>query len=185
VRRLDWEEIKGIGLGVLSLTHIQLFALTYHQFVELYKGWEERERQDSIKRAQLMATIINANRWDDKSKAITESDILPWYDEYVQTGRVHQRVAYEPEPIEAEHGRWDDEPLQVNITKQLLAQKGLEPDEVRRDSAEWREAEETAQRICGTAGEKGEDVVMLNGFVIEKADPKIWGGKPPWEDEGD
>ena len=101
-----------------------------------------------------MATIVNANRWDDKQKALTESDLLDWYDEYVQTGRVHQRVAYEPEPIEAEQGRWDDEPLQVNITKQLLAQKGLEPDEVRHDSDEWREAEETAKRICGHVQQK-------------------------------
>ena len=160
-----------VAFGVLALTHDQFFDLTPYQFVQLYRGWEERGRQSAKKHAQTLITIANVHR-GEKDKELLLGDVLPWYDEYVGI-----------EPEQEQRGRWDDEPLIVNVTKQLLEQRGLEPDEVKQDSPEWIDAEKIALKICGV--KDGEEVVQLQGIVVHKADPREWGEKPPWADEPD
>jgi hypothetical protein len=158
------------------LSHIELFALTYFQFIELYRGWEERQKHDSIKRAEIIATLYNVNRMDESSKVVEIADILPWYSDYAGNGR-----GTEQDVIGFELSRPIDEsvPQLERVTKRLLEEWGRNPN-MPRDAPEWIDAEQHAQQILGPGGLEG-DTVMLQGVKIKKADPKIWGEKfPDW-----
>src|SRR5665811_1752618 len=121
-----------VGLGILNLKHDELFNLTYFQFVQLYNGWEEREKRKSIQRAEIIVTIFNANRWDEKQKITRIGDILPWYDDYV-SGSAEDSTQVEQRVID------ESIPQLERITIRLLEQRGLDPDEVKHDSTEWND----------------------------------------------
>jgi len=168
-----------VGLGILNLKHDELFNLTYYQFVQLYNGWEEREKRNSIQRAEIIVSIFNANRTDEKQKVTRIGDILPWYDEYISGSDEGSTEYLEQRVID------ESIPQLERITIRLLEQRGLDPDEVKHDSVEWKESEDLAKK-CVTGGrtsEPSEEGVPTDGFVIQKADPKVWGEKPPWEDD--
>ena len=164
-----------VGLGVLHLSHAELFALTPFQFKQLHQGWIERERIEQVRTAQLMVTIANANRWDEKQKEATIQEILPWYNEYagIKEPEDAQPLEYMPAIPRKE--------LLLDVTRQLLEQRGYDPDEVDKDSEEYAEAANIAEICVGP--ERTEDAIMVDGVVLEKADPSVWGkdGKPPWE----
>jgi hypothetical protein len=159
------------AFGVLHLTHDELFALTPFQFTQLYRGWEEREKLEQIRNAQLMVTIANSNRWDEKQPVVTIQDILPWYEEYVPD-EVIEEIDIPMRPAIPR-----DE-LLLMTTHQILEQRGLDPETVTKDSEEWTEAENIAIICCGP--EAAEDSIVLEGGIeIKKVDPKVF-GKAPW-----
>jgi hypothetical protein len=131
----------------------------------------------AIHRAELLVTIVNSNRWDDKQKVIDIGDVLPWYDEYI-TGNETDRTRGRPEDVMREID--ESVPQLERITKRLLEDKGL--DDVKKGSPEWLAAEDIAKKcITGGTGE----YVESDGkeIAFKKADPAEWGEKPPW-DEG-
>jgi hypothetical protein len=162
-----------VAFGPMCLTHDAFFDLTPFQFIQIHRGWVERDRQAAIKHARLLATISNVFR-GESDRATEIGDLLPWYDEY---------AGNDVEPATEQRGKWDDEPLLVNVTKQLLEQRGFDADAALKDSEEWIDAEKIAHKICGVAD--GEEVVQLEGIIVHKANPKEWGEKPPWADEQD
>lgn len=159
----------------MRFSYDELFALTPFQHKELWEAYQERERISEIIRARLLVTIVNANRWDDKQRETTIEDVLPWYSEYIAEQRKTEPVVSYPEIDQSV-------PQLERITKRLLEQNGLDPDEVKKDSAEWKDAEELAKK-CLTGGNTSETTTPTDGFVIQKADPAVWGEKPPWEDD--
>lgn len=160
-----------------------MFALTPFQFAQLFKGWEDRERHDAIKRAEIIATIYNANRWGEDSKVVEIGDLLPWYADYVAGVGNGESPPQRREHIVDLGVQIDEsEPQTLRITKRLLADRGFDPDETTQDSEEWKEAAEIAERVCAaSAGVQDGDIVMLQGVPIKKADPSIWGEQfPDW-----
>jgi hypothetical protein len=143
----------------------------------LLEGWKERQRHAAINRAEIIATIINANRWDDSHKAIEDlAEILPpWYAEYAGDGRRQESdyIVELPEPID------ESIPQVERMTTKILKSKGIDPEEIDRESDEWREAEEIATRVLDMTKGTG-DMIMLQGVPVKKADPKIWGEFPDW-----
>jgi len=158
---------------VLELSYDELFALTHFQFLQLVHGWEERDKRSLIERAEIITTLINVNRWDENTKAVTIADVLPWYKEYSGDGDKSDYINEIPEQID------ETIPQAERMAIKLLNSKGIE--EIDRESDEWKENFEIATRILDmTKGVDG-DVVMYQGVGIKKADPKIWGDKfPDW-----
>lgn len=160
-----------------------MFALTPHQFTQLFKGWEDRERHDAIKRAEIISSIYNANRWGEDSKIVGVEDLLPWYADYVAgTGNGEATPQRREHIVDLGVQIDESEPQTLRITKRLLADRGFDPDETTQDSKEWKEAAEIAERVCAAStGVQDGDIVMLQGIPIKKADPSIWGDEfPNW-----
>lgn len=174
-----WDEIKASGLGPLNLSHDQLFALTPFMHLELWEGYQEREKRSEIKHAQVLITIVNANRRDEKQSEAKIEDVLPWYPAYISKQQGHELVeVYQPDVDLSV-------PQLERVIKRLLEQKGLDPDEVKKDSPEWIETERTAIS-CVTGGQSytlaPEGAAPPQGIQYKKADPNEW-GRPPWEIE--
>ena len=174
---------------MLHLSYDELFALTHFQFKQLFRGWQEREKLDAIKRAQIISTLHNVNRWDKEQELVTIEDLLPWYNDYVEGHGgseyyAQRREAFVPQPISIDI---DPEELLLQTTRSLLEQWGDDPDAVSHDSDKWRNAELVARDCCGFNLDKEGGIVVGDGVVIYKADSSVWGpeGKPPWEIEDD
>jgi hypothetical protein len=147
--------------------------------LQLYRGYETREKLSAIHRAELLVTIVNSNRWDDKQKVIDVGDVLPWYDDYI-AGNETDLTRGQPEYVAPIRETDESVPQLERITKRLLEDKGL--DDVEKGSPEWLAAEETAKKcLTGGAGEYVES--KKSEIAFKKADPAEWGEKPPWDDE--
>ena len=177
-----WDEIKATGLGPLNLSHDELFALTPFQFAELWEGYQERDRISEIKRAQILVTIVNANRWDEKQREAKIEDVLPWYPEYIEARQPVKTPAYKIPDVDLSISQLE------RITKRLLEQKGLDSNKVKKDSPEWLETERVAIS-CVTGGQsytletlETDGSRPPQGIQYKKADPNEW-GRPPWEVE--
>jgi hypothetical protein len=184
-----WDDILTVGLGVLHLSYDVLFTLTPFQFLQLFRGWEDRERHDAIKRAELLATLHNVNRMDESQEIVGIKDILPWYPDYIKGKGVSQRGYYaeptgqfEPQPLAID---LDPEELLLQTTHSLLEQWGHDPNTTPQDSPEWEEAARVARQCCGVDLYKEGGMVVGQGVMIYKVDKSVWGeaGKPPWEVE--
>lgn len=160
-----------IAFSVLLLTHDQFFDLTPFQFVQLYRGWEERERHSAIKHAQTLITIANVHR-GEKDKEITLSDVLPWYDEYV--GKTTKEEVKE---------RFIDTriPQVDRLRTRILESKHLNPETIEHTNPEYIEANRIASMICDQQKNAVKDMIQVDGVMIKKADPKEWGDTfPDW-----
>jgi hypothetical protein len=160
-----------VAFGVLLLTHTQFFDLTPFQFVQLYRGWEERERQSAIKHAQTLITIANVHR-GEKDKEIKLSDVLPWYDEYIgMTAKEEIKERFIDTRI----------PQVDRLRARILEDKHLNPETIDHNDREYIEATRIATMICDQQKSALKDVIQVDGVMIKKADPKEWGDKfPDW-----
>ena len=161
-----------VAFGALKLTHDAFFDLTPFQFLQLHRGWVERERARVIKHTEILLMVRNVNRGED-DKALKLGDILPWYDDYV--GEDHE------EPVKE---RFIDTriPQADRVRTRILESKHLDPETLEHTHPEWIEANRIANLICDAQKEQLKDVIRTKeGVIIRKADPKEWGEAfPDW-----
>ena len=140
----------------------------------MWRGYKQREKEELWRIAWINAEQYNTSGLLEKNKHVRPEDFLKFGDTEIA---IPQRAIDEGKP------------QLERIINRLLEEKGLDPDEVKRDSPEWLETEKVAI-ACITGGQsyalpetvETDGSTPPQGFQYKKADPNIW-GRPPWEIE--
>jgi len=140
----------------------------------MWKGYKRREKEELWKIAWINAEQYNSSGLLKKGTHIAPEDFLKFNETEIT---IPQRAIDESKP------------QLERVINRLLEEKGLDPDEVKRDSPEWLETEKVAI-ACITGGQSYTlpETIEVDGsapppgFQYKKADPKVW-GRPPWEIE--
>lgn len=144
--------------------------------MQLWNGYEERERNEWIKLGHVQVTIARSMT----GERVELRDFLPWYDDYIREKQGLPR--YEQPDIDF------SVPQLERVTLRVLDGWGLDADLIERGSEDWNRAEKTARDVIGIPeeakiGADDPDSIIYQGITVKKADPAIWGETPPWVQE--